>query len=365
MLYKVALIVGARPNFMKAAPLIREFSKFNHKYHPILIHTGQHYDYSMSNLFFKDLDLPKPDFNLDVGSDTHGAQTARIMMKLEAMFMEDRPDLIIVFGDVNSTLAAALVASKLHIKVGHVEAGLRSFDKTMPEEVNRLLTDHVSDHLFVSEPVGLENLKKEGIGPDGVVFVGNIMIDVLIQNMEKCQRSVILEKLSLKPRDYAVVTLHRPSNVDNPEILKLLLETISGACNELPVVFPCHPRTRETIKKYNILTDELSDSILFIDPLGYLDFLSLQSQSLFVTTDSGGIQAETTFLGIPCITLRDTTESLITVTEGTNTLTGLDPSNIHDAISRVMRNEGKKGVIPRFWDGKTSERIVSYLNDNI
>jgi len=347
---------------MKAAPLLRELSKFNQKYDPILIHTGQHYDHAMSQLFFDELDIPRPDFNLGVGSDWHGAQTAKIMIKLEDMFRNDRPDLVIVFGDVNSTVAAGLVASKLLIKVAHVEAGLRSFDRTMPEEINRVLTDHLSDLLFVSEPSGLENLKREGIESDKVVFVGNIMIDTLIQNIEKCEKSVILEKLSLKPRRYVAVTLHRPSNVDNPEILRSVLGTITSACSPLPVVFPCHPRTRETIKRHNILTKKLSDSILLVEPLGYLDFLKLQSQSFFVITDSGGIQAETTYLGIPCITLRNNTESPVTVSEGTNMLTGLDPANISNAITQVMRSDREKGSVPRFWDGKTSERIVTYLN---
>lgn len=360
---KLALVVGARPNFMKAAPLMRELRKHPDRFEPILIHTGQHYDTKMSDLFFTELGMPLPDIFLGVGSGTHAEQTARIMIEMEKSLITARPDLTVVFGDINSTMAASIVSAKLGIPVAHVEAGLRSFDSGMPEEINRIVTDRLSDLLFVSEPSGLRNLANEGVSPDKVHFVGNIMIDSLIASLEACRKSAILQQLSLVPRNYVVLTLHRPSNVDNQHILTELLMAIAEIGHRVPVVFPCHPRTAKEMNKGGIL-DRIDPSALrIIEPLGYLDFLRLQSESFFVVTDSGGIQEETTYLQIPCVTLRYNTERPVTVDEGTNVLIGPEPEKLLQASNEIISGRSKKGKIPDLWDGKTAERIVAHLSD--
>jgi len=360
---KLALVVGARPNFMKAAPLMRELRKYPDRFEPILIHTGQHYDTKMSDLFFKELGMPLPDVFLGVGSGTHAEQTARIMIEMEKSLVAARPDLTVVFGDINSTMAASIVAAKLAIPVAHVEAGLRSFDSGMPEEINRIVTDRLSDLLFVSEPSGLRNLANEGVSPEKVHFVGNIMIDSLIASLEACHRSTILQQLSLVPKKYVVLTLHRPSNVDNQHILTNLLMAIAEIGRRVPVVFPCHPRTAKEMNKGGVLDRIDPNALRITEPLGYLDFLRLQSESFFVVTDSGGIQEETTYLQIPCITLRYNTERPVTVDEGTNLLIGPEPEKLVQASNEIIAGRSKKGRIPDLWDGKTAERIVSLLSD--
>ena len=360
---KLALVVGARPNFMKAAPLMRELRKHPERFMPILIHTGQHYDTKMSDLFFTELGMPMPDIFLGVGSGTHAEQTARIMIEMEKSLTAEHPDLTVVFGDINSTMAASIVAAKLGIPVAHVEAGLRSFDNGMPEEINRIVTDRLSDILFVSEPSGLKNLANEGVPEEKVHFVGNIMIDSLIASLEACRKSAILDQLSLKPKAYVVLTLHRPSNVDNQHILHDLLMAIGQIGAQVPVVFPCHPRTAKEMNKGGIL-DQIDPKVLRItEPLGYLDFLRLQSESFFVVTDSGGIQEETTYLQIPCITLRYNTERPVTVDEGTNQLIGPEPAKLLEVANEIIAGRSKKGKIPHLWDGRTAERIVEILGN--
>jgi UDP-N-acetylglucosamine 2-epimerase (non-hydrolysing) len=359
---KIALVVGARPNFMKAAPLMRRLQQFPDRYQPILIHTGQHYDHKMSQLFFDELKMPRPDVYLGVGSGTHAEQTAKIMIDLEKMFADDRPDLVIVFGDVNSTMAAAIVASKATVKLAHVEAGLRSFDPEMPEEINRIVTDRLSDYLFVSEPSGLKNLEDEGVNSEKIYFTGNIMIDTLVHNLKACEGSKILDALGLKPGKFTVMTLHRPSNVDDPRTLRELLVAIAEIGKEAPVIFPCHPRTAKEMNRNGSLADLDPKALRVLEPLGYLDFLRLQSQARLVLTDSGGIQEETTYLQIPCLTLRYNTERPVTVTEGTNQLVGSDPVKLRAAAKDILSGKLKQGRIPENWDGHTAERIVEILD---
>jgi UDP-N-acetylglucosamine 2-epimerase (non-hydrolysing) len=352
------LVVGARPNFMKAGPLIKELKKHPDKYQISFVHTGQHYDHNLSELFFKQLDLPRPDINLGVGSGSHAEQTAHIMIELERLIIGRQPDMVVVFGDVNSPLAAAVVTSKLQVGLAHVEAGLRSFDNSMPEEINRIVTDRLSDLLFVSENSGMTNLHKEGIDQDKIFFVGNIMIDSLIGHLEMAEKSEILGQLSLEPRQYALMTLHRPANVDNRQVLSKLLKGIEEIGREIPVIFPCHPRTRKEMTEFSIADDFDRKALRMIEPLGYLDFLRLQSQSAFVLTDSGGIQEETTYLNIPCITLRNNTERPVTVEIGSNTVTGANPEKIMPVVKSILNGHGKTGKRPELWDGKTAERIV-------
>jgi UDP-N-acetylglucosamine 2-epimerase (non-hydrolysing) len=362
---KLMVIVGARPNFMKAAPLMSQLHKHKDRFEVTFIHTGQHYDHKLSQLFFDQLGLPKPDINLGVGSGSHGQQTAKIMIELEKLMIANRPDLAIVFGDVNSTMATALVTSKLHIKLAHVESGLRSFDKRMPEEINRIVTDRLSDFLFISEKSGMDNLLNEGMDKEKLFFVGNIMIDSLIANLEAAKNSDILDKLSLQPGGYVAMTLHRPANVDNKEIFENLLKIIEEIGQKIPVVFPCHPRTTKELSHFGLI-DHIDKKILrIIEPLGYLDFLKLQSECKFVLTDSGGIQEETTYLQIPCITLRDNTERPVTVDVGSNVIVGVDPDKIRTAARRVLDNKGKVGRIPDLWDGHTAERIVDILLEKL
>lgn len=357
-------ICGARPNFMKIAPLMRAY-KQHPNITPLLIHTGQHYDANMSELFFKQLNIPEPDLNLEVGSGSHATQTAEIMKRFEPVVLERKPDWVVVVGDVNSTIACGLVAKKLGVKLAHVEAGLRSFDRAMPEEINRLLTDAISDLLFVSEPSGLVNLKDEGIADEKVHFVGNVMIDTLRANLEHARRTQILEKLGLAVHGYGVVTLHRPSNVDDPAIFGQIATALEEIQNDLPVVFPMHPRTVHNLRKLGFGERfERMKQLKVIEPLGYLEFLNLMANSAVVITDSGGIQEETTILGVPCLTVRENTERPITITQGTNRLVGTNPEKIIAAYRHSRSEKLVDPPAPEKWDGKAAERIAEIMSRN-
>jgi UDP-N-acetylglucosamine 2-epimerase (non-hydrolysing) len=358
---RIVNICGARPNFMKIAPLMRAYAA-----HPaveaLLVHTGQHYDERMSGLFFRDLDIAPPHINLEVGSASHARQTADIMTRIEPVLMQHKPDWLVVVGDVNSTIACALVAAKLDIKVAHVEAGLRSFDRTMPEEVNRLLTDAISELLLVSEPSGLQNLRREGHPPERIHFVGNVMIDTLRACSERAQQSGILERFGLTAGRYNLVTLHRPSNVDDPEALQRIAGVLEELANDLPTLFPVHPRTRERFRRMGLSESlERCRGLHLIDPLGYLDFLKLLTHAAVVLTDSGGIQEETTILGVWCLTLRDNTERPITLTHGTNTLVGSEPARILAGYQRCRTSVPGPQLVPELWDGQAAPRIAAIL----
>jgi len=362
---KIVLIVGARPNFMKAAPLMRVLSDNPDAFNPILVHTGQHYDHALSELFFKQLRMPEPDLYLGVGSGSHAEQTAKIMVGVEKFLNDEKPDLVVVFGDVNSTLAAAIVTAKLCIKLAHVEAGLRSFDNKMPEEINRIVTDRLSDYLFVSENSGLTNLKNESVPETKIFHTGNIMIDSLVANLEVASHSNILDRLSLESNSYITMTMHRPANVDSEDTLKELFKSITEISKEIPIVFPCHPRTKKRLEDFGIIDNNDLHSFKIIEPLGYLDFLKLQSNSKCVLTDSGGVQEETTYLQIPCITMRDNTERPSTVEIGSNLVVGTDPKVIQETTLSSINGNGKVGSIPKLWDGHTAERIVDFLKLNL
>jgi len=361
MPFKIILVVGTRPNFMKVAPLMKVLSNHLDIITPILVHTGQHYDRELSELFFEQLKMSEPDIFLGVGSGSHAEQTAKIMVELERVLNDEKPDLVIVFGDVNSTLASAVVTAKLCIRLAHVEAGLRSFDNTMPEEINRIVTDRLSDYLFITENSALVNLKKEGISKEKIFFVGNIMIDSLINNLETAQDSNILEQLDLSKHEYVTLTMHRPANVDNHEILAKLISIISKIGEKVPVIFPCHPRTKKRMEQYGLLSNIDNKFLRIIRPLGYIDFLKLQMGSKFIITDSGGIQEETTYLGIPCITIRDNTERPITVDIGSNVITGINAEKIIETADNIIDGKGKTCKVPKMWDGKTSDRILGIL----
>ncbi|MDH3627477.1 MAG: UDP-N-acetylglucosamine 2-epimerase (non-hydrolyzing) [Acidobacteriota bacterium] len=351
---KVLTVVGARPNFMKAAPLVRALRRRGHR--APLLHTGQHYDAAMSQVFFDELGMPEPDVYLGVGSGSHAEQTAQVMLGFEPVCKEMAPDFVTVVGDVNSTVAAALVSAKLGYSLAHLEAGLRSFDWSMPEEINRVVTDRLSDWLLTHSPDADLNLKREGV-PDRKIFrVGNIMIDSLVANLAKSRESTVLERLSLNPSGYGVVTLHRPSNVDSDDTLQGIIGALKTLAEELPLVFPCHPRTRKRIKALG-LVDE-AGAFQLTEPLGYLDFLKLVSDSRMVLSDSGGIQEETTYLGVPCITLRENTERPITIEQGTNVLAGADPARILAAARNALAIRERSTCAIEGWDGKTSDRIV-------
>jgi UDP-N-acetylglucosamine 2-epimerase (non-hydrolysing) len=354
---KILAVVGARPNFIKIAPLIAELSRrpFTNTY---LVHTGQHYDQRMSRLFFEQLAIPRPDVDLEVGSGSHAAQTAEVMKRFEPVLLAQRPDLVTVVGDVNSTIACALTAVKIGIPVAHVEAGLRSFDRSMPEEINRVLTDAISQWLFVSEPSGVANLRHEGIPDERIFLVGNVMIDTLLAFRTHSEQSTILCDLGVQGRPYGVLTLHRPANVDDAATFRGLMAAIERLQRELPIVFPVHPRTRAGLNGQ--LTGSLPN-LLFTEPLGYLDFLKLLAHARLVLTDSGGIQEETTVLNIPCITLRKNTERPITVEEGTNVLVGNDPEKIAIAGLRVLSAPPRPVKAPFLWDGRAAQRIVDVL----
>lgn len=392
---KAMIVVGARPNFMKAAPILQALARHNEraersasssappeKFERVLVHTGQHYDARMSDAFFADLNLPQPDVFLGVGSDSHAVQTAEIMKRFEPVLLEHSPDVMIVAGDVNSTIACALVASKIQCGpeqrrplIAHVEAGLRSFDRSMPEEINRILTDHVSDILFVSEPSGLRNLAQEGIPQEKICFVGNTMIDSLRSSLPRASASTVLARLQLRDeagaaRPYALLTLHRPANVDDAECFAEILEGLDELAGQMPVIFPAHPRTRKQIEEKGLQSRFGGDSanprrgIFMIAPQGYLDFLCLMMHARLVVTDSGGIQEETTGLGTACVTVRENTERPVTVEAGTNLLAGVRREGIRQAIRQQLQQK-RRGSIPELWDGNTGARIVEILAQRV
>lgn len=363
----ILCVVGARPNFMKIAPVIRAMNSASSRTISIrLLHTGQHYDQQMNSQYFESLGIPDPDINLEVGSASHAVQTAEIMRRFEPVVDRERPTAVLVVGDVNSTLACALVAAKKEIPVIHVEAGLRSFDRKMPEEINRVLTDQLSDLLFTTEKSARENLLREGVADSRVHFVGNVMIDTLRYSLEHAVPAALtMEKhgarVAWAQSGFAVLTLHRASNVDDPVILKQLLGTIAEVSKHFPIIFPIHPRTRGRIEQSGLKAMLASPLLAELPPLDYLEMLGLMRQARVVLTDSGGIQEETTALGVPCVTLRENTERPITVEEGTNTVVGLDHRRILGAIEDILRTGGKAGRVPDLWDGKASQRIVSVL----
>jgi UDP-N-acetylglucosamine 2-epimerase (non-hydrolysing) len=371
---KIMSIVGARPNMMKVAPLLAELRR-HHEIEPVLVHTGQHYDYSMSQVFFDQLGVPPPDYNLDVGSGPHYAQTADIMQRFGDLVQQDRPDMVLVAGDVNSTIACALVAAKERIPIAHVEAGLRSFDRSMPEEINRILTDALSDLLFTTEESANQNLANEGVAPDKVFFVGNLMIDSLVRALKIARPSSLRSELGLTARPYVVLTLHRPSNVDNGDELKHTLEAIAEVAQRIPVVFPAHPRTARNIEAAGLSAARVwkggllpVSGLWMMPPAPYLDFLDLVQHAVMVITDSGGVQEETTFLGVPCLTYRDNTERPVTVSMGTNQVVGCDPHHLLLKALEVLESthQGKGGpppVRPPLWDGRTAPRIVRVLKE--
>ncbi len=356
----ILLVVGARPNFMKIAPIHAELKRRG--IDQIILHTGQHYDENMSKVFFDDLGIPKPDIYLGIGSGSHAEQTAKVMVEFEKVCLQNNPSWVVVVGDVNSTVACSMVCAKLHIKCAHVEAGLRSFDRRMPEEINRLITDAIADLLLTPSPDGDENLRNEGVIEDRILCVGNIMIDSLFSSLEKAKTSTIISDLSLTLGEYAILTLHRPSNVDEVEPFERILSALEVIGERLPIVFPVHPRTEKMAEKFGLKQRlESIPNIILIDPAGYLDFVSLMANSKMALTDSGGLQEETTALGIPCITLRENTERPITVIEGTNVIVGNDTQAIISAAEDVFNTGGKAGRIPHLWDGNTAKRIVNAL----
>jgi UDP-N-acetylglucosamine 2-epimerase (non-hydrolysing) len=353
---RILHVVGARPNFMKVAPVHAALSHRGLK--QTLVHTGQHYDLRMSDVFFKELGLPEPDVNLEVGSGSHTSQTSLVMQRFEPVILERGPDMVLVYGDVNSTLAAALVCAKLLVPVAHVEAGLRSFDRTMPEEINRLLTDQLADLLFTPSSDGDQNLAREGIPSEKIKLVGNVMIDTLVRLLPAAQARWPGLSTALGLNDFVLVTLHRPSNVDDSAQLSRLLAALGGISESIPVLFPVHPRTQKVIADNRL---SVASGIRMMEPLGYLDFLALQSHAQVVVTDSGGLQEESTYLGIPCLTLRENTERPVTVTLGTNILVGNDLDRLRNEMERILEGKAKQGQIPPLWDGHASERIADVL----
>jgi UDP-N-acetylglucosamine 2-epimerase (non-hydrolysing) len=358
---RIINIVGARPNLPKIAPLIREM-QHHPEIEPILVHTGQHYDENLSNVFFRQMGIPDPHINLGVGSGTHAEQTAEILRRVEPLLFEKHPDVVLVVGDVNSTIAVSLAAAKLGISVAHVEAGLRSFDRSMPEEINRVLTDALAKYLFATEDDAVENLLKEGRPRELIHLVGNVMIDSLLHFLPFAQQSRIGDDLGLHDgkgwQSFGVLTLHRPSNVDSTEKLTEILGAIDTVARQLPIVFPVHPRTQQRLAQSGV---KYHPQLRLIPPLGYLDFLCLLSKATLALTDSGGIQEETTALGVPCLTLRENTERPVTVSCGTNVLVGTNPSKIVKATEQILRGDGKRGGMPSLWDGHAAERIVEIL----
>jgi UDP-N-acetylglucosamine 2-epimerase (non-hydrolysing) len=362
---RVLNVVGARPNLMKIAPLVEEMQR-----HPdirqTLLHTGQHYDSKMSDIFFDALGIPQPDIFLGVGSGSHAEQTARVMIEFERVLSADRPDFVVVVGDVNSTLACSITAAKLWVPVAHVEAGLRSFDRRMPEEINRIVTDALSEILFTTSRDADANLIQEGVAQEKIFFVGNVMIDTLMKHRDQASLMHTPARFDLEPGHYAVLTLHRPSNVDVPEVLAGLLEALSRIQKDIPILFPAHPRTIKRITEFGFKGRlDTAPGLRVIEPLGYLEFLDLMMHAQMVLTDSGGIQEETTILGIPCLTIRENTERPVTISEGTNILVGTDPERIVDEAQRILSGESKAGRVPELWDGHAAERIVRILREKV
>jgi UDP-N-acetylglucosamine 2-epimerase (non-hydrolysing) len=358
---KIVSVVGARPNFMKIAPILRELRKYP-SCQSVLVHTGQHYNANMSDVFFKDLQIPEPDIFLNVGSGSHAKQTADVMTGFEQVLEKEKPDLVIVVGDVNSTLACSVTASKMNVKVAHVEAGLRSFDKRMPEEINRMVTDALSDYLFTTEKSGNDHLLREGKKPEQIFFAGNVMIDSLVFSKKRIDESSVIRQLQLIPQEYILVTLHRPSNVDNKESLAKVVRILDTLQQRVQVVFPIHPRSLKMIEKFGYQKQiDSMGKLKLTDPIGYVDFLSLMRDAKAVVSDSGGLQEESTFLGVPCLTMRENTERPVTIDVGTNTLVGLEEEKIYGYIEKIISGTYKKGAIPELWDGRAAERIVSVL----
>lgn len=359
-------VVGARPNYMKVAPIIRACAAHQPSIPTLLVHTGQHYDAEMNARLFADLDMPAPDVNLEVGSGTHAVQTAEVMKRFEPIIETHGACGVLVVGDVNSTLACALVAVKRNIPVIHVEAGLRSNDRKMPEEINRILTDQISDLLFTTERSALGNLMHEGIPAERVFFVGNVMIDSLLASLPKAvDPAEILRQAGINPaclaHGFGIVTLHRPSNVDDPQVLGVLIDALARLSKRLPLVIALHPRTRNNLARFGLLDRLNEEGFIVLPPQGYLQMLGLMSHAVMVLTDSGGIQEETTALGVPCLTIRENTERPITIEQGTNTLVGIDPDALLANAENILVNGGKRGRVPEFWDGKTAERIAAHL----
>jgi len=355
-------VVGARPNFMKVAPVLAALAEHS-GVEQLLVHTGQHYDANMSAIFFQQLGIPEPDINLEVGSGSHAVQTAQIMTKFEGVVLAQKPDMVLVYGDINSTVAATLVCAKLQIPVSHVEAGLRSGDRTMPEEINRLVTDQIADLLFTPSADGDENLLREGIAPQRIHFVGNVMIDTLVRLLPQAEALDIRRRLELTPQQYGLITLHRPSNVDEPARLYQIVETLLTISRELPLVFPIHPRTRQRLADYPFGSQ--AGQIKFTEPLGYLEFLALQRHARLIITDSGGIQEESTYLGIPCLTVRENTERPVTVTLGTNQLVGQNMQKLRQATAMVLGGKAKQGTVPPLWDGQAGQRVAQILTNGL
>ena len=351
-------VVGARPNFMKVAPVMQALA-LKSDIRQLLVHTGQHYDANMSEIFFIQLGLPQPDINLEVGSGSHAWQTAQIMMRFEEIVVAEKPDMVLVYGDVNSTVAATLVAAKLLIPTGHVEAGLRSHDRTMPEEINRLLTDQIADLLFTPSADGEVNLRQEGIDRAKIHLVGNVMIDTLVRLLPLARQSPILSDLDLDLGTYGLVTLHRPSNVDHPRMLREIMDTLQEISEKIPLIFPIHPRTCQQLEKMSYTIG--ATRLRLIEPLGYLDFLALQDSACLLITDSGGVQEETTYLGVPCLTVRENTERPVTVEEGTNILVGRDMNRLRTEVDNILAGKGKKGRKPFLWDGRAGSRIADIV----
>ncbi len=363
---KIVHVAGARPNFMKVAPVMAALGKKD-GIRQVLLHTGQHYDANMSEIFFRQLGLPAPDINLEVGSGSHATQTAQIMTKIEAVLLNKKPDMVLVYGDINSTVAAALVCAKLLIPVAHVEAGLRSFDRTMPEEINRIVTDQLAEMLFTPSVDGDENLLREGKKAEQIHFVGNVMIDTLVRLQEKANALHSPQQVaencnipaSMMSNGYGLATLHRPSNVDEPIMLTRIIDTLLELSHDLPMLFPIHPRTLHRLKGLGIHTE--GASLFLVDPVGYLEFLSLQQGATLIVTDSGGIQEESTYLGVPCLTVRENTERPVTVTTGTNVLVGQDMNKLKSVVFSILNGDAKQGSIPPLWDGRASERITDII----
>jgi UDP-N-acetylglucosamine 2-epimerase (non-hydrolysing) len=362
---KVINVVGARPNFMKMAPIIEAMNSYPNRFDHRLVHTGQHYDERMSDSFFVDLGMPRPDIDLEVGSGSHAEQTARVMVEFEKVCLRDRPDLAVVVGDVNSTMACAITAKKLGIRVAHVEAGLRSRDMSMPEEINRLCTDVLCDYLFTTDHFADENLRAEGIAADKIFFVGNVMIDTLLKHKELAGRLTLASRWGLERRRYATLTLHRPSNVDDERTLQQILQALREVGRYVPIVFPVHPRTRKAIEQFDLhgycSNSAMPSGLWMTEPLGYLDLLHLNMHAAMVITDSGGLQEETTVLGVPCITLRENTERPITCEVGTNVIAGNNGAEILRHARRVLGGAARRGTIPEKWDGHAARRIVDIL----